>query len=112
METQPAKNYKHIINATFPGYRKRKVFISYRNKVSLYGLNWSGGSRLEYEACTIEGKPLPRKVNMSTPAPWVNPYEGQEIEIPKGMVVVSGGCFCGKPATLHITFSTFDQIEG
>jgi hypothetical protein len=103
MTKVPAKTVKHIINATFPDYRKRSVYIKERDSIALYGLNWEGGSKSEYRACTINGKPLQNAVDMSFHAPWNNPYEGATIPIPEGYVVVEGGYFCGKKATLSIT---------
>lgn len=97
-----AKDVKPLINATFPKYRKRKVIIRVTDKVKFYDLNWSGGTRSEYRACTVAGKPIDNRVDMSRPAPWNNPYEGLEIDLPKDAVIVEGGYFCGKPRTLYI----------
>lgn len=97
-----SKDVKAIIKATFPNYRKRDVYVKETDKVTLWDLNWSGGTRSEYRACTIEGKPLQNAVDMSLRAPWDNPYEGKEIKIPEGYVVVEGGHFCGKPRNLYI----------
>ena len=108
MEKASTKDFKHIVGATFPNYRKRSVYVGQSDTVTLHDLNWSGGTRSIYRACTIDGKPLETAVNMSAPAPWNNPYEGQTINIPPGMVVVQGGDFCGKPSTLFIYFSPGD----
>ena len=97
-----AKDLKPIIKATFPNYRKRLVYIKPTTKVTFHGLNWSGGSRSEYRACTVYGKPLPNKVDMSIPAPWNNPYEGLSVDLPPEAVIVEGGHFCGKTSTLRI----------
>ena len=94
------KDVRQIVKVTFPNYRKRTVLIQPTTKVTFHGLNWCGGSRSEYRACTVDGKPLPNKVDMNEPAPWVNQYEGAEIDLPVGAVVVKGGHFCGKVATL------------
>ena len=109
MKTIEAKKVKSIINATFPDYRKRKVFIQTADKVTFYDVNWSGGTKSEYRACTIDGRPFETRVNMGGPAPWNNPYEGLTVQIPPGMVVVSGGHFCGKVATLSITINPVDM---
>lgn len=100
--TVNAKEVKEIIQATFPGYKKHKAVIVPGEKVTFYDLNWSGGTRNEYRACTIDGRPLDNAYNMSAPAPWNNPFEGKEIAIPENMVVVQGGHFCGKTSTLFI----------
>ncbi len=97
-----SKDLTPIIKATFPEYRKRKVIIKVTDKVKFYDLNWSGGTRAEYRACTVSGKPILNKVNMNAPAPWDNQYEGKEIDLPKDAVIVEGGYFCGKARTLYI----------
>ncbi len=102
------KLVKPIVNATFPDYRKRSVIIRQADSITFYGVNWSGGSRSEYQACTVNGKPLDRMIDMGVAAPWDNPYEGLTVKIPPGMVVVEGGVFCGKNATLNITFNPSD----
>lgn len=108
MEKVSSKSMKSIITATFPKYRKRSVFVSASDKTTISDVNWSGGTRSEYRACSIDGRPLETKANMHGPAPWENPYEGLQINIPPGMVVVKGGHFCGKAATLFITINPED----
>lgn len=100
--TIKAKEVKHIINATFPNYRKRDVTVWPKTQVTFRDLNWSGGTRAEYRACTIDGKPLDNKVDMSKDAPWNNPYEGLTVDLPVGAVIVEGGFFCGKASKLSI----------
>jgi hypothetical protein len=105
----PAKDFQAIIRATFPQYKKHSVYLSAAESVSLSSLNWSGGSRSEYRACTSDGKPIPNKFNMSAPAPWENPFEGLQCNIPQGVCIVSSGFFCGKQSTLHIYFNPADM---
>lgn len=107
-----SKLFKDIIAATFSDYRKRNVFLSVRDNITLSGLNWSGGSRSEYRSCTVDGKALPVQHDMSAPAPWDNPFEGKALQIPFGVAVVRGGHFCGKQATLSINVSaeTYGQL--
>ena len=104
-----SKDFKSIIRATFPKYRKRSVNIEQRDNVMLYDLNWSGGTRSEYRACTVNGRTIENKVNLGGPAPWDNPYEGKSIPVPPGYVVVEGGHFCGKEKMLYITFNPSDM---
>ena len=100
--TIQSKLVKPIILATFPDYRKRKVYLKSQTEVTLSDLNWSGGSKSEYRACTIDGKEIPSKYNLGGPAPWNNPFEGKKIDIPIGVVIVEGGFFCGKERTLYL----------
>ena len=106
-----SKHYKAIIKATFPDYRKRSVNIEQADHVTLNDLNWSGGTKAEYRACSIDGRPLENKVELGTLAPWVNPYEGQTIPVPPGFVVVEGGHFCGHKRMLYITFNPADMSK-
>ena len=96
------KDVKQIIQATFPGYRKRKVTLVVTDSVTFTDLNWSGGTRSQYRACDIDGHPLDLKHNLSGPPPWDNPFEGLKIDLPESAVIVKGGHFCGKPSTLYI----------
>lgn len=83
-----SKDIKDIIAATFPDFKGRKVSISSRGKVTFVDLNWSGGRRSEYVACTIEGKPLASMAKHNATAPWLNKAEGATIDIPDGALVV------------------------
>jgi hypothetical protein len=97
-----AKRVRNIIEATFPDNHKRSVYVNV-GSVYLCGLNWSGGTKREYRACTIDGKAIENKYDMGAPAPWNNPFEGKRIDVPEGVAVVEGGYFCGKKSTLRIT---------
>ena len=94
--TVKTKDIKPIIQATFPNYKKRECILKVTEKVTFRSLNWSGGTRAEYRACTLEGTPIDSKVNINRPAPWQNPYEGKEISLPEHAVIVEAGYFCGK----------------
>ena len=97
-----SRDMKRLIKATFPDYRKRTLRIEPTTQVRFMDLNWSGGTRSEYRACTITGQSIENRVNMSGPAPWNNPFEGKIIDLPEGAVVVEGGYFCGKPRQLRV----------
>ena len=96
------KSIKAIIAATYPSYKKRNVMICTSTSVTLHDLNWSGGTKSEYRACTIIGQAIPPKIDLSHAAPWDNRYDGSRVEIPIDAVIVQGGYFCGKQATLCI----------
>lgn len=103
------KEVKDIIQATFPDYKKRKVHIEPVEKITFYGLNWSGGSKYVYRAATIEGGSLPEKLDMGAIAPWRNPFEGVTANLPQGCVVVQAGWFCGKTVTATIYVNPNDM---
>ena len=101
--TIKTKEVKEIIKATFPNYNKRNVVIVNKEEVELYNLNWSGGTRNEYKACTITGATLNNcKVNLSSCPPWANPFEGQKVSLPKNVLIVQNTFFQGQLATLTI----------
>ena len=97
-----SKDVQSIVSATFPNYRRQKVYIEPCTSVTLRGLNWSGGTKAEYRACTVDGRSLANKIDMGAPAPWNNQYEGLKIILPPDVLIVQGGHFGGKTATLRI----------
>lgn len=92
-----------IVKATFPDYRKRKVRLYADDVITLHGLNWSGGSRAEYRACTVQGRFVGSTERYAQMHPMNNVAEGATLPVPPGIAVVEGGTFCGKTATLRIT---------
>ena len=107
----PTKTVRHVINATFPEYRKQKVAIDCNGSVTFHDLNWSGGSRTEYRSATLDGRSGNSMANYNAMAPWRNPAEGQTILIPPGCCIVSAGFFCGKPATAVIYINRVDMPQ-
>lgn len=98
-----AKDVAAILKATFPSYRKRKVSVVASESVSLQDLNWSGGTRSEYRACTIDGQSLGTLARFNAMAPWDSrQIEGASLPLVAGAVVVRGGYFCGKESTITI----------
>lgn len=83
------------------GYRKKQYALRVAEKVTLQGLNWSGGSRTQYTAVDLDSLES-RTPNLSVPPPWANPAEGATVEIPPGVVVLEHGHFCGKPSTMVV----------
>lgn len=91
----------------FPGlcrkfnYRKRTVRVVPGTHVTLTDLNWSGGSKSEYHAYSLDSGKL-SSPRLDGPPPWANPAEGARVEIPPNTIVVRLGWFCGKPSTMFI----------
>ena len=98
-----------IVKATFPSYRRKKVYVCASETVQVYDLNWSGGTRSQYRACTLDGRELGALDKYSACAPWNNPAEGQTLPVPVGAVVVRGGHFCGKESLLCLTVNPADM---
>lgn len=105
----PSKQVKSIIDATFPGYRKRKVYIKATESVKFYDLNWSGGTRNMYKACSLDGQHSGSGSQMNQPAPWNNKFENLECPVTPGCAIVQGGFFCGKEQTLTIFVHPHDM---
>jgi hypothetical protein len=92
-----------IVRATFPSYKRKKVLVRATETITFSDLNWSGGTRSEYRACTLGGVELGSMDRYHQYAPWdVRQVEGQSVPIPQGSVVVRGGYFCGKESLLTI----------
>jgi hypothetical protein len=98
-----------IVKATFPQYRRHKVVIRASETVYLQDLNWSGGTRSEYRACTVAGEAAGSTAKYNQCAPWANPAEGQAMPVPAGMIVVRGGYFCGKESLLCLHVNPADM---
>lgn len=84
-----------LVAATFPDYKGRKLSVEPAVSVTLYDLNWSGGSRNQYRTCTLSGEFIGSADKHNAKAPWVNFAEGQRVEIPPGCVVVKRCIFSG-----------------
>jgi len=92
-----------IVRATFPSYRRKKVYLRVVESVTFSDLNWSGGTRSEYRACTLDGQLTGSMDKYHTLAPWdPRQVEGATVPLPQGHVVVRGGHFCGKESLLAL----------
>lgn len=111
----PAKDKRvvPIIKATFPNYRRHSVIVDTSGACTLQDLNWSGGTRSEYRACTVPGilgsaDTIPARRDINAPHPLDNMHEGQTCVVPVGAVVVQGGHFCGRVSRLNIYINDVD----
>ena len=91
-----------LINATFPDYRGRKFKVIASGRVFFSDLNWSGGSRSQYRACTLDGKLTGTMDKYNHAHPWDHQAEGKTCEIPRGACVVRHSIFCGKDTGLTV----------
>lgn len=104
------KSVEHIIRGTFPEYRGRTIKVEHRDTVTLYDLNWSGGTRAQYRACTLEGKALGNADKYNMMHPWRNNAEGAQVPIASGAVLVRHSIFCGKDLGLTIYYNKADAL--
>jgi len=82
-----------IVKRVFPDYRGRKFRLAVTDHVTLYNLNWDGGSRNQYAAVQITAGQT--RVFGNMPAPWSNPVEGLTLELKPDVAVVRHSIFCG-----------------
>jgi hypothetical protein len=87
-----------IISATFPDYTGKKVRVTGTESVTLHNLEWSGGSRSLYRACTIDGVTLGAVAHGHID----NPAEGAKTSIALGCAIVEHITFCGRDLGLRI----------
>ena len=97
-----------IIKATFPSYNGKKVRVTGAESVSFSNLEWSGGSRSLYRACTIDGAPL----GAAAHGHFDNPAEGKSVAIPPNCAVVQHIIFQGKDLGLQIYVRPADMPKG
>jgi hypothetical protein len=98
-----------IVLGSFPEYRGRKFRLYASETVILSDLNWSGGTRSQYRAVTLDGFPVGNTDKYNQVAPWNNPAEGQVVPIPQGIVVVEHVLFCGKDLGLKVWANPADM---
>ncbi len=107
--TVKRQDVAQIVRATFPNYKGRKFRIEPASSVTLYDLNWSGGTRNQYRTCTLAGESLGGADKYNTQAPWANQAEGKDVPVPPGAVVVQHADFCGKDLGLRIYVNPVDM---
>lgn len=103
------KDVAKLIDATFPEYRGRTFKVEARRSVMLHDLNWSGGSRSQYRACSLDGQFAGSADKHNATAPWENKAEGQSVEIPRGACLVRHSIFCGKDTGLTFYINPEDM---
>ncbi len=112
---RPAKEFRTILAATAPDYRRKTVSVEATTSVYLCDLNWSGGTRNQYRGCTLAGEFTGSADRANQLAPWdPRQVEGQSIPLPQGMVLVRSGVFCGKvsKATIYVNPADMPRLLG
>ena len=104
LELKNRPKLKELVRKAFPGYRKRSVSVSKSESVSLSGASWSGGSRSYYSAVNLS---TGETVSLSGQA-W-NEKNAPVATIAPGTAIAESGIFCGKKATLILTFHPEDS---
>jgi len=93
------KEAQPILKAAGSNYTGRKISVTFANKVSFYDTNWGGGTRNQYTAINMNTS---RASTFYAPAPWINPVEGQSIELPENILVIEHSYFCGRDMGITI----------
>jgi hypothetical protein len=97
---------RRILQATFPKYRKRDVVVHVFSGPMTVNSYWDGGSKDVYHLVRLDNGQV-------ATVPTSHPYfdrrqDGARCgilelrELPENTVLVRGGWFCGKPATVYI----------
>jgi hypothetical protein len=73
-------------------YNGRKFTVEFTRTVTFWDTNWGGGTRNEYHLLNMDTSCGKR---VCVPAPWINPVEGQTIELPSNGLVLVHKIFCG-----------------
>lgn len=100
-----------FLRRAFPAYRKHKAIINPCEIITLTGGYWDGGSRTTYFAVTTDGREVPLRYN-TAPGLFNGNAPDRAVILEPGLVVLSAGTFCGKPATvgIHATPETLAQL--
>lgn len=100
-----------IIRATFPSYKGRKITVKPKASIAIdsSGLNWSGGTRYQYRACTLEGQATGNLDRHNASAPWEKAPGSHSVEVLQGHVIVEHCMFCGKDLGLRIYVNPADM---
>ena len=100
-----SKQAKPFSAIAFPDYTGRKFFVEYKESITLYDLNWGGGTRNYYKVIcldTLELNPV------SVKAPWIENKEGETVRIPKGFIIIKHSFFCGNDCGITIFINPED----
>jgi hypothetical protein len=103
------KDYKRIIKRVLPEYHKQSINVVAAENVTLYDLNWSGGTKNIYHFAPVNGNEIDLPFDMGARAPWNNPYENQKVNIPQGFCVIQEGFFRGQETSATIYFHPNDM---
>jgi hypothetical protein len=87
-----------VVGKVFPDYKGRKFKLVFKEEITLYDTNWSGGTRNEYAAVRADGM----TGTFHAPAPWANPGEGRTVPVNPGVLILCHSYFCGQDMGITI----------
>lgn len=73
-------------------YTGKKFFVEFKNTITFYDTNWSGGTKNQYIGIDLNSL---NSKSFNAPAPWFNPVENSTIELPEGKAILKHTFFCG-----------------
>lgn len=101
---------RKLLEATFPEYKGRSFNVHAASSVRIYDLNWCGGTRNEYRACTLDGISSGSLEAANARHPMQNiGVEGSECAIPQGFILARSGFFCGQPTGVTFYINPADM---
>ena len=83
---------RKLLRESFPDYKGRKFYLEFKDRITVYNLNWSGGSKNEYAFFRADNK----KAFVPARPPWDNPFEKQAFDLSPEVLVVEHCIFCGR----------------
>jgi len=86
------KQVRKLLRESFPDYKGRKFYLEFKDRITVYNLNWSGGSKNEYAFFRADNK----KAFVPARPPWDNPFERQAFDLSPEVLVVEHCIFCGR----------------
>lgn len=102
------KTAQPILDATYPGYKGRKITLYYVTDVTMYDTNAAGGTKNEYKAVEREGMQVS---TFTAPAPWVNWVEGKTFPLPVNGIIVERSFFCGHDMGVNIYIHESHRVK-
>lgn len=105
--TSTAPELLRVVRSAYPSYRKKTIFASVADTVTLHGTFWDEGSRSTYTAvhlATMRASAAPQYA----PPQFGGSRVAPTVPIPPGVAIVETGISCGKVATAHIYINPSD----
>lgn len=102
---------KRLAKAAFPDYSGRKFFHAECDRVQIYDLNWSGGTRRQYRIVRLADLAIAPMDSLNNLAPWSNYAEGQSVAMNHRFAVVVRSVFMGRECGMTVHTASAAAIE-
>lgn len=99
-----------VLLRAFPGYTGKKFEVRRKERVSLSGAYWDGGSRSEYRAVHLDTGEV-SAADSKLQNPLTPGYKVPTIDIPPRVCIVKHSIFCGKDMGLTFYVNPSDAVS-